>query len=139
MTDVLSDKQEIFVEVFCRATEDGLPKREAIKIARDAACYAETTSITHILTPKVKQAILDDINTRLVMLAPQALNKIEDVLNSPEQKGATNLLNAAQTLLDRIGIVKKEAVEVTVKDSSSIIILPPKAPLGTEPEPKPAE
>lgn len=137
MTDALSDKQEIFVEVYCRAAEDGLPKREAIRLAREAAGYAQTTSITHILTPKVQQAIIDDTNRRLAMLAPDAVNGIETVLKTPESKGASNLLAAAASVLDRVGVTKKEAQEITHKLESAIIILPPKAPLGTEPE-KPA-
>jgi hypothetical protein len=132
MTEELSEKQEVFVEVYCQCIEDGLPKREAIRLARDAAHYAQTTSVTHILTSKVVQAILDNINKRLALAAPEALRGIEEVLSNPERKGASNLLAAAQTLLDRVGVTKKESQEVTLKVPSAVIILPPKAPLGTE-------
>jgi len=132
MTEKLSDKQEIFVEVYCDSREAGLPKREALRLAREAACYAPTTSMTHILTARVAQAIIDNTNRRLVMLAPDAVNGIEAVLNTPESKGAANLLAAAASVLDRVGVTKKESQEVTVKTESAIIILPPKAPLGTE-------
>lgn len=135
MAEKLSEKQEIFIEIFCRATEDGLPRREAIRLAREAAVYAPTTSITHIWTPAVAQAILDDVNRRIAMLAPEAVNGLETVLRTPESKGAANLLAAVASILDRAGITKKETQEITLKSESAIIILPPKAPLGTESKP----
>lgn len=133
MSEKLSEKQEIFVEIFCRAMEDGLPKREAIKLARQAACYSDMTTNTHIFTPNLVQAILDDVNKRIALNAPAAVNALEEVLHNPERKGASNLLAAVASLLDRAGITKKEPQEVTVKGASAIIILPPKAPLGLEP------
>lgn len=129
----LTDKQLIFIAVFCESMEQGLPKREALKIAKEAAGYASTTSTTDILTPKVTETIIAEQNKRLVLLAVRAVSKVEDVLDEPESKGAANALAAAFGVLDRVGLTKKESQSITVTTPSAIVILPPKAPLGTEP------
>ena len=133
MSEKLTDKQQIFKEIFVRAVmDDRLPKREAIKLARQAACYAESTAITHILTPALTSSILEEINLRLALTAAEAVASLEDVLAEPERKGAANVIAAANSLLDRSGITKKETQEVNLKVPSAVIILPPKVALGPE-------
>ena len=48
-----------------------------------------------------------------------------DVLDDPTAMGARNAVAAATQVLDRVGIVKKEKVEVT-SDTGGLFILPPK-------------
>jgi hypothetical protein len=48
------------------------------------------------------------------------------VLDDPTALGAKNSVAAAKEVLDRVGIVKKEKLEVSSEDGNGIFILPAK-------------
>lgn len=125
----LTDKQQKFVDTFLEFVESGITEKEARLMAKREAGYAETTLYRHIFVEEVKQAIIEGTNLRLVTLLPKAVNKIDSVLDNPEQGGAARLLEAAAQVLDRGGVVKKEAREVTIKAPTGIVIIPSKKPL----------
>ena len=75
----------------------------------------------------LKEEIVDVANTILAHSAPKAAAKLVDVLDSDApipQVGAK--LQAAQTLLDRVGISKRERVDVTHSMGGGIFLLPDK-------------
>jgi len=58
--------------------------------------------------------------------APKAAFGMVGVIDDPTALGAKNSVAAAKEILDRVGIVKKEKLEVSSEDGSGIFILPPK-------------
>ena len=69
----------------------------------------------------------------LARSAPQAAFKLLDVLNSDKPiSQANNKLQAAQTILDRVGLGKSDRVQVDHNVSGGIFILPEKEILDGE-------
>ena len=65
--------------------------------------------------------------------APEAAVKLFEIMNSDRplpQVG--NKLQAAQTILDRVGVAKKDRLDVTHKAVGGIFILPEKQPIEAE-------
>jgi dihydroxyacetone kinase-like predicted kinase len=57
--------------------------------------------------------------------APMAAFGLTNVVDDPTMLGAKNAVAAAKEVLDRVGVVKKEKIEVS-SESGGIFILPPK-------------
>jgi len=58
--------------------------------------------------------------------APKAAFGMVGVLDDPTALGAKNSVAAAKEVLDRVGIVKKEKIEVSSEDGTGLFILPAK-------------
>lgn len=134
MASKLTEKQQKFVDVYIELLEAGENDGEARKVAREAAGYAPTTSMTHIISGEVQEYLIDWSNKRLALGLPKAINKLNFVIDNPEEKGNANLLAAINTWLDRGGVTKKESKEVTLKIPTGLVILPAKAPLDEQPD-----
>ena len=98
--------------------------RGDIRKAMDAAGYSSATK-PHEVYNSLKEEIKALAEDMLASSSIKAISGIIDVIDQPGQIGAANRLNAAKELLDRVGIVKKEAQQVQVK-TQNIFILPPK-------------
>ena len=115
----LSDKQKQFLSALFGEAE-GNP-REAAKVAG----YSPTSY------PKVVQGLKDEIIERaesvLAAHSPKAAismaNAIDDDGSIP---GANIRMEAAKQVLDRVGLVKKEKIDINAKVAHGIFILPPK-------------
>jgi len=95
--------------------------------AAEVAGYApgSYTSVVKAL----KSEILDLTEGVLAVNAPKAAMKLIQVMDSDEPIPQANMrLQAAQTLLDRVGIGKKERLDVKVETPSGLFILPAKVP-----------
>tara|TARA_R100000781_G_scaffold2976_1_gene4480 strand:+ start:653 stop:1099 length:447 start_codon:yes stop_codon:yes gene_type:complete len=115
----LTGKQEKFLNALA-----GEAKGDA-KQALVVAGY-EPTSYYAVLD-SLKEEVVDVANTILAHSAPKAAAKLVDVLDSDApipQVGAK--LQAAQTLLDRVGISKRERLEVNHNHQGGIFLLPDK-------------
>lgn len=115
----LTDKQEKFLSAL--AGEAKGDARQALVVAG-----YEPTSYYAVLD-SLKEEVVDVANTILAHSAPKAAAKLVDVLDSDApipQVGAK--LQAAQTLLDRVGISKRERVDVTHNMGGGIFLLPDK-------------
>ena len=115
----LTDKQEKFLSALA-----GEAKGDASQ-ALVVAGY-EPTSYYAVLD-SLKEEVVDVANTILAHSAPKAAAKLVDVLDSDApipQVGAK--LQAAQTLLDRVGISKRERVDGTHNMGGVIFLLPDK-------------
>ena len=69
----------------------------------------------------------------LARSAPEAAFKLVEIMNSDRpipQVG--NKLQAAQTILDRVGVAKRDRLDVTHKAAGGIFILPEKQPIEAE-------
>ena len=75
----------------------------------------------------LKEEIVELAQDLLAHNAPQAAFKLIEVMNSDRPMPQANTkLQAAQTILDRVGVVKKERVEVDHKTNGGVFILPAK-------------
>ena len=75
----------------------------------------------------LKDEIIDVATKILAKYAPQASNKLVEILNSDDPIPQVNAkLQAAQTLLDRVGVAKRDKLDVTHSVGSGIFILPEK-------------
>ena len=75
----------------------------------------------------MKNEIIDLATDVLANSAPEAAFKLVDIMNTDKpipQIG--NKLQAAQSILDRVGVVKKDRLEVEHTTSGGVFILPAK-------------
>ena len=103
-----------------------------IKAALQVAGYKDTSY--YAVVKSLRQEIIDTANTILAHSAPKAAKKLVDVLESDEPIPQVNAkLQAAQTLLDRVGVAKIDRVDVNHNvNSGGIFLMPDKAPLDIE-------
>lgn len=95
-----------------------------IRKAMDKAGYSRTTHVSWLVQCLNKE-ILDATTSILAMYGAKAAHGLGTVLDDPTALGAKNMIGAASQVLDRIGVVKKEQVQLEAK-GASIFILPEK-------------
>lgn len=108
-----------------RAFIDALFSEEARGNATKAkvlAGYAETYP-TRQLVERLQDEILEETKRYLAQVAPKAAFSLGNVLDDPSAIGTKEVLSASREILDRIGVVKTEKIEV---NTGGVIILPPK-------------
>ena len=114
----LTTKQQIFLDNLLVCGGDA-------KRAAEIAGYAEG-SYTAVVKA-LKTEILELTQSVLAMSAPQAALKLVNIMNSDEPIPQANIrLQAAQTLLDRVGISKTDKMDIRVEGSGGLFILPAK-------------
>jgi len=114
----LTDKQKDFLDaLFGEANGDP-------KIAGEIAGYSHYT----IPLKALKEEIIDRAEQVLAAFAPKASMQMINTMGLEESTtpGANVRLEAAKQVLDRIGLVKKEKIDVNAKVAHGIFILPPK-------------
>ena len=115
----LTEKQQKFLDTLCSEARGDI--KHALKVAgyEDTSYYAVVKSL--------RQEIIDTANTILAHSAPKAAAKLVEVLESDAPIPQVNAkLQAAQTLLDRVGVAKREHINVNHNVSGGIFILPDK-------------
>tara|TARA_R100001530_G_C4263045_1_gene141034 strand:+ start:262 stop:675 length:414 start_codon:yes stop_codon:yes gene_type:complete len=116
---VLTERQQVFLD--CLIETGGDPK-----LAAELAGYAEGSYFQVIKA--LKHEIIDLASQILANSAPKAALKLVQVMDSEEPMPQANVrLQAAQTILDRIGLGKQDKIDVNVEaDSGALFILPAK-------------
>ena len=115
----LTEKQQKFLDTL------GSEARGDIKHALKVAGYEDTSY--YAVVKSLRQEIIDTANTILAHSAPKAAAKLVEVLESAAPIPQVNAkLQAAQTLLDRVGVAKREHINVNHNVSGGIFILPDK-------------
>ena len=118
MKKELTTKQQSFFD--CLIETGGDPK-----LAAEKAGYAANTHWQ--VTKALKTEIIDLASNILAQSAPRAAQKLVQVLESDKPIPQVNAkLQAAQTLLDRVGVAKKENINVNHNVSGGIFLLPDK-------------
>lgn len=118
----LTEKQEKFLDALSGEAQGD------IKAALQVAGYEDTSY--YAVVKSLRQEIIDTANTILAHSAPKAAKKLVEVLESDEPIPQVNAkLQAAQTLLDRVGIAKRDKLDVTHTAASGIFIIPAKEKL----------
>jgi hypothetical protein len=120
----LTTKQQSFLENLI--TTGGDPKK--------AAELSGYTTHWHVVKA-LKSEILEMASTILAQSAPLAAQKLVDVMESNEPiPQASMRIQAAQTILDRVGLGKKDSLEVKHEVSGGVFILPAKEEIIIEAE-----
>ena len=126
----LTNSQEKFLEALFGEAQ-GNPKR-----AGELAGYSEHSY------PKVLRSLKTEIVSRaenyLATHSAKAATKMVEMLEEDGTTPHANIrMEAAKQILDRIGIVKKEQIDVNMKAIHGIFVLPAKDNLyGTKEDPK---
>ena len=114
----LTERQQSFLDNLIHTGGD--PKKAA-----ELAGYAEGSYTQVVKT--LKEDIIELASHILAQSAPKAAIKLVDVMDSEEPiPQASVRLQAAQTILDRIGLGKTERMNIAHKVSGGIFILPEK-------------
>ena len=117
----LTEQQESFLSALASEAKGDINKALDIAGYKPGASYAVINSL--------KDEIIDVATKILAKSAPQASNKLVEILNSDDPIPQVNAkLQAAQTLLDRVGVAKRDKLDVTHNVGSGIFILPEKKP-----------
>ena len=114
----LTKKQQKFLD--CLIETEGNPK-EAAKLA------GYSTGSHYQVIKALKDEIIDLATDVLANSAPEAAFKLVDIMKTDRpipQIG--NKLQAAQSILDRVGVTKKERLEVNHTSTGGVFILPAK-------------
>ena len=118
---VLTEKQQKFLD--CLVSTGGDPK-----LAAELAGYAEGSHSQVIKS--LQQEVIDLASNILAQSAPKAAFKLVEVMSSDEAIPQVNTkLQAAQTILDRVGLSKTDRLDVNHNvdvNSGSLFILPAK-------------
>ena len=115
----LTEQQEKFLAALSSEAKGDINKALDIAGYIPGASYAVINSL--------KDEIIDVATKILAKSAPQASNKLVEILNSDDPIPQVNAkLQAAQTLLDRVGVAKRDKLDVTHSVGSGIFILPEK-------------
>ena len=118
MNKELTIKQQSFLDNLMSCHGDA-------KKAAELAGYAEGsyTSVVKAL----KTEIIELAESILAQSAPKAALKLVEVMDSDNPIPQANVrLQAAQTLLDRVGLAKTDKLDVNVQGSNGLFILPAK-------------
>jgi len=118
----LTEQQQKFLDALAHEAKGN------IKQALSIAGYSETSQSN--VVDSLKDEIVDVATKILAKSAPMASQKLVEILMSDDpipQVGAK--LQAAQTLLDRVGVAKRDKLDVTHTAASGIFILPNKEQL----------
>ena len=118
MNKELTTKQQSFLDNLVSCNGD-------TKRAAELAGYAEGsyTSVVKAL----KTEIIELAENILAQNAPKASLKLVEVMVSTDPIPQANIrLQAAQTLLDRVGLAKTDKLDVNLQNSNGLFILPAK-------------
>ena len=113
----LTEKQQKFLD--CLVEHNGNAKLAAKEAGYSGNHYQVVKSL--------KNEILDLTTDILANSAPEAAVRLVDIMRTDKPiPQISNKLQAAQTILDRVGVTKQERVEVNHKTSGGVFILPAK-------------
>lgn len=113
-----TDKQQAFLKALPKV---GFNVAEACR----QAGYSTTNSFK--VAKGLRAEILEMSEAILATSAPQAASKLIEVMNSNKPiPQVQHKLAASNSILDRVGVAKRAAVDVNLNEGSSVFILPTK-------------
>ena len=114
----LTTKQQAFLDNI-------IPCGGNLRQAAEIAGYAPGSYTT--IAKDLRKEIIELAENVMAFNAPQAAVKVVEMITSDAPVPQANVrLQAAQTLLDRVGLGKKDKLEVDVQGSQGLFILPAK-------------
>ena len=125
MNKELTQKQQSFLNHLVE--QGGDPKKAAVLAGYNSGHYQVVKSL--------KIEIFDIAEGILAQSAPQAALKLVEVMNSDRPIPQVNTrIQAAQTILDRVGLGKTERLDVNHKSEGGLFVLPSKKEVVIEAE-----
>lgn len=119
MAKVLTALQQKFLDIlFDEAKGD-------FNVAKRLAGYSDGTPTASVIS-SLKEEIIEQAHLFLAMNAPKAAMAMVGIIDDPTEFGASEKRQAASQVLDRVGVIKHEQVDVNMKGNSGIFILPEK-------------
>ena len=118
MARQLTGKQQVFLDVLFDEAGGNMAT------AKKLAGYSETSSTTEIVKG-LKEEILEATQMYMARNAPKAAMAMTGALYDPTELGIRDKMVAAKELLDRVGLVKTEKMQVEA--SGGVMLMPPKA------------
>lgn len=116
----LTEKQSAFLEaLFGEEAKGNLNK------AFDIAGYNKDHRNRTRLVKELADEIIECAKVYLATVSAKAVIGLDTVLDKPTGLGNKSTISAANSILDRVGIIKKEQIEV-VGPIGGLFILPPK-------------
>lgn len=115
----LTEREQLFIKYL-----SGSAKGDPYK-AKELAGYSEHYSLTSLMK-RVSPYVTKEAASYLEINALKAAMKLSELVDSPTKLGANNLISAANSILDRAGIVKKDKLEVEHTVSTALLVLPEK-------------
>jgi phage terminase small subunit len=113
----LTEKQQSFLNNLIETKGD-------LKLSAELAGYAGNH---YQVINSLKQEIVELASTVLAREAPKAAFKLVEVMDSDTAMPQANVkLQAAQTILDRVGVSKTERLDINQNVNGGIFILPEK-------------
>lgn len=117
----LTTMETAFIEALFRPEVKG-----NIRLAMQAAGYSDNISTTQLIK-QLRTEIVEACQLYIAANGPGAIITNLSIMLDGNQPGAANRLKAAQSILDRAGLVKPEG-DINLKiPESGLIILPAKA------------
>jgi len=124
-TRVLTEKQQSFLDNLLETQGD-------LKLSAELAGYSGNH---YQVIQSLKNEIVDLASDVLAREAPSAAFKLIEMMKNANAVPQANIkLQAAQTILDRVGIAKKERLDVNHNVTNSIFILPEKKTIDLDVE-----
>ena len=124
-TRKLTDKQEKFLEHL-------VDTKGNLKLSAELAGYQGNH---YQVIKSLKEEIIELASNVLAREAPSAAFKLVEIMHSDKAVPQANVkLQAAQTLLDRVGVIKKEKLDVNHNVTGGIFILPKKETINLSAE-----
>ena len=121
----LTEQQQSFLD---NLIETGGDPKKAAELAGYSGNY-------HQVIKSLRQEVIELASDVLARSAPQAAFKLVDIMNSDKPiPQVSNKLQAAQTILDRVGVSKSDKLDVTHKAAGGILKQTKKAPIEAEAE-----
>ena len=115
----LTSQQKIFINSLFGEAQ-GNPKK-----AGELAGYAETSYPN--IVKSLKDIIIERAEGVLAMHSPKAVMGLVNAMDEDGMTPAANIrIEAAKQILDRVGLVKKEKIDINAQLAHGIFILPPK-------------
>ena len=125
----LTDKEKAFVHHIVHVNPGN-----SLEAAR-AAGYASAETNHWAISQRLKQFIVDEVQSYLVKHSSSAALQLVSMINSDDAiPQAQTKLAAANSILDRVGITKVDKSEVKHQHSGGIFFIPAKEPLPTADE-----
>ena len=119
MARELTVKQRVFLDVLFEEAKGDMVQ------AKKIAGYADSSSTSEIIKG-LKEEILEATQMYMARNAPKAAMAMTHALYDPTELGIRDKMSAAKELLDRVGLVKTEKMQVEA--SGGVMLMPPKAP-----------
>jgi hypothetical protein len=117
MARELTEKQSKFLEVLFEQAHGDVVR------AKELAGYSENSPTSEIIKG-IKDEIMERTQLYMARNAPRAAMSIVSGMVDPTELGLRDKLSAAKDLLDRVGLVKTEKLQVEA--TNGLMILPPK-------------